>query len=410
MLISAVGIVVLLGIAVLLSDNRRKIRFRVVAAAFALQAAIAFFVLYTPFGKDVLQGMSNGVQLVINYSNHGIEFVFNDLATDKFGWVFAIRVLPVIIFIGALTAVLYHLGIMQWVVRILGGALRFITGTTRVESLCASANVFLGQTEAPLVIRPYVPGLTNNQLFTVMVSGLASVSGAILAGYASLGVDIEYLIAASFMAAPGGILMAKIINPDVGPVEDNDVELVEAKDEETERPANVIDAAATGAAEGLRLAANIGAMLIAFVALIYLINGIFSGIGGLFGFEELTMNLILGYMFAPLMFVMGVPWSEAMAAGDLIGQKLVLNEFFAYASLQQVQDTLSPHTVMVVTFALCGFANLSSLGILLGGLGGIAPERRGDISRMGLKAIAAGSLSNLMSAALASLIVTPAML
>lgn len=405
MWMSAIGIVVLLLIAVALSDNRRKINLRVVGAAFALQLAMAAFVLYTPFGKDVLQGMSNGVQVVINYSNVGIEFVFNDLATDKFGWVFAIRVLPVIIFIGALTGVLYHLHIMQWVVRILGGVLHFIIGTSRVESLCASANIFLGQTEAPLVIRPYVPGLTNNQLFTIMVSGLASVSGAILAGYASLGVNIEYLIAASFMAAPGGLLMAKIINPDTGEIEDQDVELVAAKDETTERPVNVIDAAATGAAEGLRLALNIGAMLIAFIALIALLNGILGGIGSVFGFDNLSMNWILGKIFAPLMFLLGIPWSEAATAGDLIGQKLIINEFFAYANLQQVKDSLSPHTVMVVTFALCGFANFSALGILLGGLGGIAPKRRGDIARMGLKAIAAGSLSNLMSAALASMFV-----
>ncbi len=407
MFITIIGIIVLLGIAVALSDNRKKINLRVVGAAFALQAGIAIFVLYTPFGKNVLTSISNGAQVVIDYSKVGIEFVFGGLATsENLGFVFAVQVLPVIIFIGALTAVLYHLHIMQWIVRILGGALRYVIGTSRVESLCASANIFLGQTEAPLVIRPYISRLSDNQLFTVMVSGLASVSGAILAGYALLGVNIEYLIAASFMAAPGGLLMAKIIRPDVGPLENEEVELSDDTDEVTERPANVIDAAALGASEGLRLAANIGAMLIAFVALIALLNGIVGGITGLFGFEGITMNSIMGWIFSPLMFLLGIPWEEAMAAGDLIGQKLVLNEFFAYASLQQIQENLSPHTVMVVTFALCGFANLSSLGILLGGIGGLAPERRGDISRMGLKAIAAGSLSNLMSAALASMLVT----
>jgi CNT family concentrative nucleoside transporter len=406
MLITVVGIIVLLALAVLLSDNRKKINFRVVGSAFALQAGIAVFVLYIPFGKGVLTSISNGVQVVIDFSKVGINFVFGGLATEpSLGFVFAVQVLPVIIFIGSLTAVLYHLHIMQWVVKIFGGALRFVIGTSRIESLCASANIFLGQTEAPLVIRPYISRLTDNQLFTVMVSGLASVSGAILAGYALLGVNIEYLIAASFMAAPGGLLMAKIIRPDVGPLPEEHVELVDDKDDETARPSNVIDAAALGASEGLRLAANIGAMLIAFVALIALLNGLVSGVAGIFGFEGITMNAILGWMFSPLMFLLGIPWEEAMAAGDLIGQKLVLNEFVAYASLQQVQENLSPHTVMVVTFALCGFANLSSLGILLGGLGGLAPERRADISRMGLKAIAAGSLSNLMSAALASMLV-----
>ncbi len=406
MLITIVGICVLLGLAFALSDNRKAINLRVVGAAFALQAGIAVFVLYIPFGKNVLTSISNGVQVVIDYSKVGTGFVFGNLAdAGNIGFVFAVQVLPVIIFIGALTAVLYHLHIMQWVVRIFGGALRMVIGTSRVESLCASANIFLGQTEAPLVIRPYISRLSDNQLFTVMVSGLASVSGAILAGYALLGVNIEYLIAASFMAAPGGLLMAKIIRPDVGSLDDDDVSLSDDKDDMTERPSNVIDAAALGASEGLRLAANIGAMLIAFVALIALLNGLVGGVAGLFGFEGITMNAILGWIFSPLMFLLGIPWEEAMAAGDLIGQKLVLNEFVAYASLQQVQENLSPHTVMVVTFALCGFANLSSLGILLGGLGGLAPERRGDISRMGLKAIAAGSLSNLMSAALASMLV-----
>ncbi len=407
MFVTIIGIVVLLGLAVALSDNRRKINLRVVGAAFALQASIAVFVLYIPFGKGVLTSISNGVQVVIDFSKVGINFVFGGLATTpSLGFVFAVQVLPVIIFIGSLTAVLYHLHIMQWVVKIFGGALRFVIGTTRVESLCASANIFLGQTEAPLVIRPYISRLTDNQLFTVMVSGLASVSGAILAGYALLGVNIEYLIAASFMAAPGGLLMAKIIRPDVEPLPEEHVELTDTTEDDEDRPANVIDAAALGAAEGLRLAANIGAMLIAFVALIALLNGLVGGVAGLFGFDGITMNSILGWIFSPLMYLLGIPWEEAMAAGDLIGQKLVLNEFVAYASLAQVQENLSPHTVMVVTFALCGFANLSSLGILLGGLGGLAPERRGDISRMGMKAIAAGSLSNLMSAALASMLVT----
>ncbi|MDQ7019432.1 MAG: NupC/NupG family nucleoside CNT transporter [Robiginitomaculum sp.] len=407
MFVTIIGIVVLLGLAVALSDNRGKINLRVVGAAFALQASIAVFVLYIPFGKGVLSSISNGVQVVIDFSKVGINFVFGGLATSpNLGFVFAVQVLPVIIFIGSLTAVLYHLHIMQWVVKIFGGALRFVIGTSRVESLCASANIFLGQTEAPLVIRPYISRLTDNQLFTVMVSGLASVSGAILAGYALLGVNIEYLIAASFMAAPGGLLMAKIIRPDVGPLPEEHVELTDTTEDDEDRPANVIDAAALGASEGLRLAANIGAMLIAFVALIALLNGLVGGVAGLFGFDGITMNSILGWIFSPLMYLLGIPWDEAMAAGDLIGQKLVLNEFVAYASLAQVQESLSPHTVMVVTFALCGFANLSSLGILLGGLGGLAPERRGDISRMGMKAIAAGSLSNLMSAALASMLVT----
>ncbi|MBL4893909.1 MAG: hypothetical protein JKY59_03420, partial [Emcibacter sp.] len=287
-----------------------------------------------------------------------------------------------------------------------GGILHKIIGTKRVESLCAAANIFLGQTEAPLVIRPYLGKISDAQFFTVMVSGLASISGTILAGYAALGVNMDYLIAASFMAAPGGLLMAKIIMPDPDPYESDAHVLEVAAFEEDEMPTNIIEAAANGAADGLKLAANIGAMLLAFVALIAMLNGMLGGIGGWFGYGDLTFNMILGKIFAPLMYVLGIPWAEADVAGNLIGTKLILNEFVAYVELFKLPEgALSAHSTMVVTFALCGFANLSSIAILMGGFGVLVPKRRHLIAKWGLKAVAAGSLSNLMSAALASLLI-----
>lgn len=408
MLIGLVGIIVLLCLAYLLSGDKKNINYRVVGSAFLLQLVVAFFVLVVPVGKDILQGMSNGVNTVINYSNVGIEFLFGGLTDmNNVGFIFVVKVLPIIIFASSLMAVLYHLHIMQWVVKIFGGLLHWVIGTKRVESLCAAANIFLGQTEAPLVIRPYLGKISDAQFFTIMVSGLASISGTILAGYAALGVNMDYLIAASFMAAPGGLLMAKIIMPDPEPNE-SDAHLldVEGFDDEGEQPTNVIEAAANGAADGLKLAANIGAMLLAFVALIAMLNGMLGGIGDWFGYGDLTFNMILGKIFAPLMYVMGIPWAEADVAGNLIGTKLILNEFVAYIDLFRLPEgALSPKSTMIVTFALCGFANLSSIAILMGGFGVLVPKRRHLIAKWGLKAVAAGSLSNLMSATLAGLMV-----
>jgi len=404
--VTIVGIIILLGLAYLLSSDRKGINLRVVGSALLLQVSIAVFVLVVPFGKDVLAAMSDGVNQVFDYAKVGIEFLFGRLGNqENTGFVFAFQVLPIIVFASSLMAVLYHLHIMQWVVKIFGGLLHKIIGTKRVESLCAAANIFLGQTEAPLVIRPYLGKISDAQFFTVMVSGLASISGTILAGYAALGINMEYLIAASFMAAPGGLLMAKIIMPDPAP-EATDGHLLDVDSfDEGEKPANVIEAAANGAADGLKLAANIGAMLLAFVALIAMLNGMLGGIGGWFGYGDLTFNMILGKVFSPLMYVLGIPWAEADVAGNIIGTKLILNEFVGFIELVKLPDgTLSPHSVMVVTFALCGFANLSSIAILMGGFGVLVPERRHLIARWGLKAVAAGSLSNLMSAALASLL------
>ncbi|HFQ5358365.1 TPA: NupC/NupG family nucleoside CNT transporter [Vibrio vulnificus] len=398
---SLVGMAVLLGIALLLSDNRKAINLRTVAGAFAIQFIIGGFVLYVPWGRDLLAGFSAGVQNVIDYGKDGTGFLFGSLvnfSVDGIGFIFAFQVLPTLIFFSALISVLYYIGVMQWVIKILGGGLQKALGTSRAESMSAAANIFVGQTEAPLVVRPFVPKMTQSELFAVMCGGLASVAGGVLAGYASMGVPLEYLVAASFMAAPGGLLFAKIIKPEVDTPNESLEDNIDGGDD---KPANVIDAAAGGASVGLQLALNVGAMLLAFVGLIALVNGILGGVGGWFGMENLTLELILGWLFAPLAFLIGVPWAEATFAGSFIGQKLVVNEFVAYLNFvpyvgdaaQVVPATgqvMSEKTQAIIAFALCGFANLSSIAILLGGLGSLAPARRHDIARMGVKAVAAG--------------------
>lgn len=404
---SLIGMVVLLGIAVLLSKDRKSINLRTVGGAFALQFIFGAFVLYSDIGRSVLESVSGGVGKVIGFGNDGISFLFGDLAnSDNVGFVFALRVLPIIIYFSALISVLYFTGIMKWVINILGGGISKLLGSSRSESLSATANIFVGQTEAPLVVRPFIKTMTKSELFAVMCGGLASVAGSVLAGYASMGVPLEYLIAASFMAAPGGLLFAKIIIPETEkPVKDLG-ELVEEADDD--KPANVIDAAATGAASGLKLALNVGAMLLAFVGLIALINGVFGGVGSWFGSPDFTLETLLGYLFSPVAFLIGVPWEEAITVGSFIGQKLVVNEFVAYLDFMPYLNEnsgllMSSKSKAIVSFALCGFANLSSIAILLGGLGGIAPSRRSEIARFGLLAVVAGTLSNLMSATIAGL-------
>jgi len=398
------GIGVLLAIAVFISKNRQAINFRTVGWAFALQIGLGAFVLYIPFGKDTLASISSGVQQVIDSANVGIAFLFGGLGTDAMysngvGFVFAIRVLPVIIFFSSLIAVLYYLGIMQLVVKIIGGGLQKLLRTSKPESLSATANIFVGQTEAPLVIRPYIANMTRSELFAIMVGGLASVAGSILAGYAGLGIDLKYLIAASFMAAPGGLLMAKIIMPETEHDKIAQEDLI--TEDSGEKPVNVIDAAASGAASGLKLAVNVGAMLLAFIAIIALLNTLVGGTASLFGFENITIEWLLGYLFAPIAFIIGVPSSEMLQAGSFIGQKIVVNEFFAYVNFIEIKDSLSASTQAIITFALCGFANLSSIAILLGGIGSMAPNRRPDIAKLGMKAMLAATLANLMSAAIA---------
>lgn len=396
------GIVVVLGIAFLLSNGKKSINYRTIVVGLIIQVTFAFVVLKWEAGRAGLIWFSGLVQNVIDYAGEGVAFLFGPVAdVEGFGFVFAFQVLTIIIFFSSLISVLYYLGIMQVVIKLIGGALSKLLGTSKAESVSAAANIFVGQTEAPLVIRPFLANMTKSELFAVMTGGLASIAGSVLAGYALLGVPLEYLIAASFMAAPAGLIMAKIFIPETEKSEVEDFEM--GKDQES---VNVIDAAARGAGDGLKLALNVGAMLLAFIALIAMMNGILGGIGKwVFGFESLTVEGILGILFAPLAFAIGVPWSEAVTAGGLIGQKLVLNEFVAYASFAPEIASLSPKTVIVVSFALCGFANLSSLAILLGGLGSLAPSRRPDIARLGVRAVAAGMLASLLSAAIAGMFI-----
>lgn len=392
----------------------------------------------------MLQKASEGVQLVIDSANNGISFVFGSLMDSDF--VFAIHVLPVIIFVATLTSVLYHIGVLQWVVKIVGGAFAKLFGTTDAESMNTAANIFLGHTEAPLLIKPYLKKLTQSELFAVMTGGMATVAGSVLVGYSLMGVPLEYLIAAAFMAAPGALVMAKIMMPagaevsataTASPIaklmgrrrgtksghqnvrgdeETQDGSLLVLEDEadqsETEpadddgRAVNVVDAAARGAGEGLNLVLNIGAMLIAFIAMIALANVILGGIGGVFGVDDLTMEGILGWILAPIMFVIGVPWAEATQAGGFVGQKIVLNEFVAFAEFGPVSQGFSAKTQAIVTFALTGFANFAAIAMQIGGLGSLAPNQRSRIAQLGMRAVLAGTLANLMSATIAGVMVS----
>lgn len=397
-LMSLVGIATIFGIAWLMSTNRRAISLRVVGGAFAVQATVGAIVLYVPQGGIVLDKVVKGIQFVINQGKHGIEFVFGTQYQESLGFTVALNVLPVIVFFAALMSMLYYLGIMQRVVGTLGGWLHKLLGTSHTESVSAVSNIFVAHTDAPLVVRPYLKGMTQSELFAVMTGGCATIAGAVMMGYAELGVELKYLITASFMAAPGGLMMAKILIPETVP-HDERPEPEEVPEEE--QPVNVFEAIGNGAMTGLQVALSVGAMLVAFVGLIYLVNGLLGLFGGLVGVDDLTIQWILGKVFAPIAFLLGVPWGEAAAAGSLIGQKLVINEFVAYLSFIEIRDGLTPYTQLVVTFALCGFANLSSIAILLGGLGAVVPSRRHDIARLGLKAVIGGTLVNLLNAALA---------
>jgi CNT family concentrative nucleoside transporter len=420
-LLGLAGVAAIILIAVVFSSNRKAIRLRVVGAAFALQAVIAFLVLRTSGGRAVIQGMSDGVASLLSYATKGTEFLFGPSAANPLAHTFAIAALPVIVFFASLVAILYHLGIMQRVVRWVGGAIGWVTGVGKVESLGAAANIFVGQSESPLVVRPYLAALAPSHLFTLMCVGMAGVAGTILAAYASLlGAQyLPYLLAASFMSAPGGILMAKLIMPDepAGPDELDLTggEVVAPEDEievhtfeEGERPANIIMAAAQGAQTGVKLAVAVGAMVLAFVALVALANGILGGIGGWFGRPDLSFQAIVGVLFSPVMYLIGIPWNEAGVAGGLFGTKIVLNEFVAFIDLGNAAGpaaALSDRSRAIITFALCGFANFSSIAIQMAVTGNLAPNQRPMIAKLGLRALLAGSLANLMSAALAGLMI-----
>lgn len=508
------GMVVIIAIALLFSVDRRKIKLRTVSLALLTQVLFGVLVLYVPAGRAALETLTQGVQAVIDSANAGISFLFGPILPEE-GSVFAFQVLPVIVYFASLTAVLYYVGILQWVVKIIGGAMAKIFGTTVPESMNAAANIFLGQSEAPLLIKQHLPKLRSSELFAVMVGGMATVAGSVMVGYSLLGAELQYLIAASFMAAPGALFIAKMIVPagalegsewtgetpadgtaessfdderaesartstaaeprrkgliglfqrggkrgaasesagelvrrqqggavataeadsatdseaefEVGagsgagadstsrpaassstssPRDVHDADDIAEQSKEDDEPANVIDAAARGASEGLGLALNVGAMLIAFIALIALVNTILGAVGGVFGLEALTLEQILGYVFAPVMFLIGVPWNEAIDAGSYLGQKIILNEFVAFSAFTPEIENYSAKTQAIVTFALTGFANFATLAIQIGALGGLAPSQRKRIARLGLLAVLSGTLANLMSAAIAGMLIS----
>lgn len=396
-LVSALGVITLFAVAVLFSENRREINWRTVGGAFAIQLVFAGFILYVPVGREILNSVSSAVSGIIDYGRVGTEFLFGELAQFKLGFIFAVNVLPTIVFFSALISVLYYLGVMGFIIRSIGGLLQRLLGTSRTESMSATANIFVGSVEAPLVVRPYLAKMSRSELFAVMVGGLASVAGGTLVGYAGLGVDISYLIAASFMSAPAGLMMAKILVPQTEIINDENAADEGADDE----PVNIIDAATQGALSGLQIVMAVGASLLAIISLIALINGGLAHVGGWTGIDNLSLELIFGYLFAPVAWLIGVPWSEATVAASLIGKKIAVNEFVAFADLMAVKEQLSSHSQAIVTFALCGFANLTSIAMLMGGLGGVVPSRRPDIARLGFKAIFAATLANLMSATIA---------
>ena len=409
-MIGILGVFFLLAVAILFSQNRKAINKRTIIGALVLQVSFGALVLYFPYGKEALTSVSMGVQWVLGFANEGIAFVLGDLAKFKLGFIFAVNVLAFIIFFAAFISVLYYLGIMQIFVKTIGGGLHKLLGTSKAESMSAAANIFVGQTEAPLMVKPYLLKMTNSELFAVMVGGLSSVAGAVLVGYYQMGVPMEYLIAASFMAAPGGLLFAKILVPETEtPADISGVDMKSGHE-------NVLDAAAEGATSGMSLAINVAAMLIAFISLIALLNGILGlagdGINSFFGLSlpNISLTSIFGFLFSPVAWIIGVPWEEAQIAGSILGQKLVVNEFVAYSDLVKYMPTniaesgmvaLSPKTLAILSFALCGFANLSSIAVLLGGLGALVPSRRAQIAKFGLIAVLGGTLSNFMSAAIA---------
>ncbi|POC65486.1 NupC/NupG family nucleoside CNT transporter [Vibrio vulnificus] len=396
---SLLGVVAILLFAWLLSTNRKNIRLKTVGLAFALQVAFALLVLYVPAGKNALNGVTGAVSNLINYGQEGIAFLFGGLATG--GFTFAINVLGIIIFFSALISGLYHIGLMPKVINLIGGALQKLLGTGRAESLSATANIFVGMIEAPLVVKPYLKHMSDSQFFAVMTCGLASVAGGTLVGYASLGVELNYLIAAAFMSAPAGLLMAKILMPET----EAQAEDVQMENVEMPKATNVVEAMADGAMSGLRIAVAVGATLLAFVSVIALLNGLLGWVGSWFGIS-LSFELILGYLFAPVAWLLGIPWHEAITAGSLIGNKIGVNEFVAFIQLMQVKQELSAHSQAIVTFALCGFANISTMAMLIGGLGSLVPEKRSFISKYGFRAITAGVLANLMSASIAGVILS----
>lgn len=404
--IGLLGIALILSLAYLFSTNRKAIRWKIVAWGIGLQLVFAVFILKLNVGQQALTGAAAAVTKLISFADKGGEFVFGYLSSDPANFIFAFKVLPIVIFISSFFTCLYYLGVMQWVVLAMAKLMTRLMEVSGSESLAAAANVFMGQTEAPIVVAPYIPEMTYSELMALMTGGMATVSGAILGAYIALGINAEYLISASVMAAPASLLMAKMLVPETEV--SKTAGKVTLKVERTD--ANIIDAAARGAGQGMVLAINIAAMLIAFLAIIYLLNGILGAVGEWVHFEQrfgvpLNMQILLGYVLAPFTFLMGVPWEDASKVGNLIGLKIILNELVAYTDLVALRESLQPKSELIATYALCGFANLGSIGIQIGGIGGLAPSRKSDLARLGLRAVLAGSFASFMTATLAGIVV-----
>lgn len=401
--IGILGIIAILGIAYLLSDNKKKINWKLVGTGLVLQVVFAILILKVPFGRKVFEGISGVITKLLDFTNEGSVFLFGDLMNiDKYGSIFIFQVLPTIVFFSSLMGVLYYLGVMQFIIKFIAKFISKLLGTSGSETLSAVGNIFLGQTEAPLLIKPFIKTMTRSEILAIMVGGMATVAGGVMAGYVAMGVNAGHLLTASIMAAPAGLVMAKILVP-----ETEESKTKDSTDIVVENTAsNLVEAAANGASEGLGLALNVGAMLLAFVALLALLNFIMGAFGGLFGFPELSFQWILGKLFSPLVFLMGVPTTDISAAGSLLGQKIILNEFVAYSELSNfiASGTLQPKTIMILTYALCGFANFSSIAIQIAGIGGLAPEKKGLIAKLGFKALIGGTLTTCLTATIAGIL------
>ncbi|HYU44971.1 MAG TPA: nucleoside transporter C-terminal domain-containing protein [Terriglobales bacterium] len=400
------GLVTMLALGYAFSTNRRAIRLKTVGWGLALQVAFAIFVLKIELGRALFQKAGDAVNRLLSYAFVGSKFVFGDLGAQHspMGFFFAFQVLPTVIFIAAFFAVLYHYGIMQFIIKLAAKVMTRFMGASGAESLNVAASIFMGQTEAPLTIRPFLPDLTRSELMTVMTSGMAHVSGGIMAAYIAFGIEPKHLLSAVIMTAPGTILMSKMLVPETEIPKTAGRVVMSEEEVDAEKKENLLGAIARGTTDGLHLALNIAAMLISFLALIALLNGIMGGIHNHVGWFPSSLESILGTLFAPIAWVIGIPWHDCSAIGNLLGTRMALNELVAFSMLGPQKALLDPRSFTIATFALCGFANLSSIGIQLGGIGALAPNKRGELAKLGIRAMLAGTMANLMSASIAGML------
>lgn len=401
-LISLIGLFCMLGLAFLLSSDRKRINWRTVGSGLALQLTLGVLILKTRIGKTFFEYGRQTFERFLAFTNEGSTFIFGNLSdANEVGFVFFTMVLPTILFMSAVMSVLYHIGVMQFVIKAMAWVMKKVMKTSGAESLAAAANVFAGQTEAPLVVKPFIPKMTRSELLALMSGGMATVAGGVLAAYVGFGIDAGHLLAASAMSAPAALVCAKMLVPET---EQSVTEGTLRVELET-KTVNLIDAAASGASEGLKLALNVGAMLLAFIALVAMLNGVLGGLGGLVGFPNLSFELITGYLFSPIAFLIGVPWEDCLAVGGLLGKKMVLNEFVAYMNLKELMGQMQERSIIISTYALCGFANFSSIAIQVGGIGVLAPERRKELAELGVRSLIAGTLACFMTASVAGIFI-----